>query len=425
MSSQPVVLLCKWQDDFVREFLASGARMYVILAEDDLARKPDPDLLAACAHVYRIGSFDSLEELGAIATDLTVRGVTVDRVISQSEYTQYAAGYLDLLLRPGRSDPLAHVSTRDKRLMKARVAAAGVRTAAWRSISDPASAAERAAVAAALRFPIIVKPAAGAGTMSTVRVEDAGHLHRALDGFAYEPRLLGAQLIAEEFVPGRELHVEGLWAKGKPLFFVVGAYRQPRLDTLVNKTVAGGPGDGSEIIPESTAPELYRRLLELNLRVNAALGITDEVTQLEAFETPTGELVFSELAARAGGGWVQDMVSEYLGDPFWRAIGEGLATGALTPRAPRPRPGYIGGAHLAPALSGRIVSMPRDEALRSIDGVVNWHRMKSAGDFYRASHAADWCLFVIISTPTRERYEEALARLAKEAVIEVDPAVQA
>jgi hypothetical protein len=111
------------------------------------------------------------------------------------------------------------------------------------------------------------------------------------------------------------------------------------------------------------------------------------------------------------------MLSEHLGDHFWRLIAEGLVTGAIAPRTTESR--CVGGVHIAPEKSGRIVSMPSDETLRAIGGVMNWHRMKSVGDTYTASHAADWCLFVIIAAPTREEYEATLTRLAEEALINV------
>jgi len=414
----PAVVVCKWQREFIATVLDCGARLYVVLDDGDVAhRNPDWDLLARAEHVYRVSGFDSIEELGAVAADLTVRGAEIDQVISQSEYSQYGAGYLRTLLCPGRTDPLAHVAYRDKRLMKSRVNAAGITSAPWVSLADPAATGAAAEVAGRLAFPVVVKPAAGLGTMSTFRVADPDELTRALGSWRSESALIGRQLIAEEFVTGRELHVDALWRNGKPLFLTVSGYAQPRLDTLSRRSLPDAPSDGSQLIPESEDPELHGRVRDLHGRINEALGIVDEVTHLELFQRADGELVFSEIATRAAGAWVPSMLGAHLGGDFWEIIATGLISGTLPPLDPGPP--FVGGAHIAPGASGRITSMPTDDELAAFPGIISWDRWKNVGDDFTDRHGADWCLFVVYGAQDPHEFAAQAARIATGVRVEV------
>ncbi len=381
------VVLCKCQQQFLAELLDLGARVHLVLDRYGRFDSAPDDLLARCAHVYRVASVDSLEELGAVAVDLRLRGVRVEKVLSVQEQGQAESRYLELLLGL-RDDPLGVVSLRDKRWMKTRVRAAGVPTARFVSLAGPGDVDGLAAVRE-LRGPVVVKPATGFGSLSTVRVDDAREVGAAVDALGFDPAQRSRHLIVEEFVDGRELMVDATWSRGRALTFVAHDYHARRLDMIT----AGG-ACGSSILAERDHPELYERLLDLHVRVNRALGITDWATHMEVFVRPDGEIVFSEVASRAGGGWIPGMLTAHLGRPVWGVLAEAVLFGTCPP--PEPVRKYLGAVHIGPTRPGRITAFPGDEELAAGPGVISWSAVRGLGDLARMSHPSDFCLHVVL-----------------------------
>lgn len=416
------VVVCKWSPELIGSLLDSALEVYVVLDDFDVEHMhPDWELLGRAARVYRVSEFDSLEEVSAVAADLSLRGVRTERIISFTEFSQFGAGYLATLLRDG-GDPLRHVAYRDKRLMKQRVAAAGVPTAAWAGLPDRADQRDLAAVCAQLTFPIVVKPVSGGGTVGTFTVHSPEELAPKLAALGPAPFVKSRQLIAEEFVTGRELHIDAIWNGDAPLFLVVSSYFVTRLTVL--EGIADGPGtglplDGSTVINAEDAPELYQRVLDLHRKVNRVLGIDRAVTHLEVFERPDGELVFSEIATRLGGAWIPSLLSEATGQEIHRAVAEALVTGKLP--APRPSRRHLGGLHLRPATPGRITTIPSVEDMLAVDGVLRAQQLRRVGDVVDFSHPSEWCAFVVLGADTAGEYDALVERVGREFRIEVDP----
>lgn len=418
------VIVCKWNRELTATLLEHTSEVYVILDAFDVEHgAPDWEMLKRAAKVYRVSDFDSMEEIASVAADLSLRGVRGDRIVSFTEFSQYGAGYLSTLLGDS-ADPLRHVAFRDKRLMKLRVAAAGIPTANWASLPDRSDERDLAAVTERLEFPIVVKPVAGAGTIGTLTVRSAEELAPRLEGLGPIPFFKSRQLIAEEFVVGRELHVDALWDGDEPLFLVVSGYFVNVLSVLEglkeSTEESGTPLDGSYVISPEDSPELYKRVLDLHRDVNRALGIDRAVTHLELFERPDGELVFSEIATRLGGAYVGSMLSEVLGRDIFEVVGEGLVRGAL----PETRSGhrYVGAVHLRPAKPGRITSLPTEAEMLTIDGVLRAHQVARVGSVVDFSHPSEWCVFVILGADTAEEFDALVARVGRELLVEVEPA---
>ncbi|MFB7258194.1 ATP-grasp domain-containing protein [Streptomyces nojiriensis] len=418
------VVVCKWSPTLTRSLLDITPHVYVVLDDFDVKfMDPDWGLLAEAARVYRISDFDSNEEVAAVAADLALRNTKVDHVISWTEFSQFGAGYLEVLLGL-TTDPLKHVSFRDKRMMKQRLRGTDVAVAEWMTLPDRTSEPDRQAVRDGLRFPLVVKPAAGSGTIGTVTVHQPEDLAGALEALAPDPELRSVQLIAEERIEGRELHVDALWNGDEPLYFVVSAYYKPRLalveDSAANVPVTDAPIDGSYVLPADDAPELYRRALELHRAVNRAMGITRGATHLEVFERADGELVFSEIATRLGGAWIGQVLSEYLGYEVHTALASGTVCGTIDqPKVAKP---YLGALQLRPATSGRITKMPSEEDMRAFDGVLRAQKLRSVGDDVDLTHPSNWCGFIVLGADSADEYFERARRIVRDLRVEVEPA---
>ncbi|MGK5738106.1 ATP-grasp domain-containing protein [Micromonospora sp. URMC 103] len=419
MKQPEVTLILGWRQELVEALLRRGVPVIVVLSDPDIRlQKPAGEVLTACRKVYRLATFNSLEEVGAVAVDIAISGVRVGCVVGVTEFDQYAAGYMEALLRGGVVDPLMRVALRDKRLMKARVHANGVRVAQWRSISDPGDMEQLRAVADELKFPIMVKPAAGLGTMSTVRLESQEEFFDTLSSFQFEDLIIGRQLIAEEFVSGREYHVDSFWLDGEPVYMSVGAYQQNRFASITNRAVENGPADGSLLLPESEHAGFYRRVEEMHRRANEVLGVRTSITHLEMFEDDEGELWFSEVGGRMMGGWGALMLTHRYGRDIWDVIAGGLVGAA--PKLEPSGPAYIGIAHLTPATPGIITHMPSDGEISKVEGVLGWHRVKEIGQHFSLAHAADWCLVVVVGAETEAEYRSLAAHVARQLTVQTD-----
>ncbi|MFJ8197196.1 acetyl-CoA carboxylase biotin carboxylase subunit family protein [Streptomyces sp. NPDC096152] len=412
------VVVCRYQPELLAALLDHPARtsrhvdVCVVLERADIVyESPDQQLLARCQKVYTVGSFDSLAELSAVAVDLRLTCPPVVRVCNQNELSQFGAGYLRLLLDDAPADPRHHVAHRDKRLMKQLVREAGVPVTQFRSLADAGDEAAVASVAGELTSPLIVKPAAGFGASSTVKVDAAG-LGAAASGLTFDPAQRSRQLIVEEFVPGEDLCVDAVWSGGKALTFVVQRYLRRRM------TVLEGALDGSVIVAPEEHPDLYARLREMHARVNAALGIHDGPTHLEVFERPDRQLVFSEIASRAGGGWMQHMIGAYHGRSTWSLLADTVLGEDAAPLH-RAWP-HVGAIHIRPTAPGIITGAPSDAELLAFPGTITWHRHRQIGDRARLSSPSEWYFDLVLGADTAAELVQTCLRAARTFAIETD-----
>ncbi|MFE7271834.1 ATP-grasp domain-containing protein [Streptomyces sp. NPDC057623] len=410
-------VLCKWHPKVLAELLALTPDVYVVLDDYDVeCMNPDPLLLDRARQVYQVSSFDSVEELAAVAVDLAHRQVQVGRIVSHTEFSVFGAGYLELLLQ-GSTDPLKHAAYRDKRLMKERVRAAGVPTTRYRSLVGPDDRVGAERAMAELQFPVVIKPVSGFGTMSTVRVDRAEDLAKTLAEFSFEPLLRAKQLMVEEFVPGKEICVDAFWADGRDVSFVVHAYRSPRLSVTAAARREDNGVDGIRIIREADEPELYHRMRELHDGINRGLGIEHGATHLEVFLRPDGEIVFSEIATRVGGGTIPPMLSAYFGRDVWSDFARVVVTGTCPPAAPK-RP-FIGVLNLSASLPGVIVAMPDEAELAAHPGVLDYEMVLRPGDRVTLTNPSEWCLMLVFGADSAEQYDEVRRDLVERFRVEV------
>lgn len=96
----------------------------------------------------------------------------------------------------------------------------------------------------------------------------------------------------ETFIQGAMYHCDAVVKDSQVIFASVSRYLSRPGDYC-----AGGKG-GSMLVLDG---DLRARILQLNARTIGGLGLRDGVTHLEAFHTPSDDLVFCEVAARPGG----------------------------------------------------------------------------------------------------------------------------
>lgn len=250
-----------------------------ISAAHDVTWVGVPDRMAALpaelpgTRIVRPGTGDTAAEVLAAVAGLAA----FDLVVALSEYDLLAAAQVREALGVGGDRVADVLPVRDKTVMKAAVAAAGLRV--------PRFAALPAARFAGVPWtgPTVVKPVDGASSQDVFRYPDAeSALAAPVPG---EP----VRFEVEEFVDGPILHVDGLMAGGEPVAIQASRY--------LGTCLAYAEGDPLGSVQVDTTPELTGWALDCL----AAVGISDGLFHLEGFQTPDG-LVFLEVGARFGGG---------------------------------------------------------------------------------------------------------------------------
>ncbi|MEV6835806.1 ATP-grasp domain-containing protein [Streptomyces sp. NPDC051133] len=403
--SEMNLLVCRWDRVTLEALLDRGARVTLIFDEWEAANRGiDPELIARVDRHYVIRSFDALDEMAQLAVEIRSTGVKVDRVLSLSEFSQFGAAYLATAL--GLEQPAIEKSVlmRDKRAMKERARQGGITCARHVSLSTADVEGSVRRVTDELGFPVVVKPAAGLGSVATSLVGDAAELAGIL-------REAGADtvarfLIAEEPIDGDEYHVDAVWEDGKAQILAVSRYLRPRMTVETP-----GHDNGSILLPREREPELYAEVEELHEWINAAFDITDDITHLEIFRRSDGRLWFSEIATRFAGGAIPESFGPLGADlrELWVEAIMGAGREPLTLRRP-PYP-YVGWINLAPAEAGTILKDPSDELISRFPYVLDTIRSRSVGFEIGELHPSVWCLMLVIGAESEEQFRERAAEL--------------
>ncbi|AUX44461.1 uncharacterized protein SOCE26_059250 [Sorangium cellulosum] len=238
-----------------------------------------------CEKIVIPGVAEPAVEIGAIASPAD----GYEMVMALSEFDLHEAGKVrEHLGVPGpRYGDLLRF--KDKILMKRLVAAAGLRVPRSLDLRTAERTAEKSAAAASVPWEgrTILKPTLGA---SSVGVHVFGSPREAL---AFVARPENHEYFAdgelEQFIEGPILHVDGVMEGGIPRLIVASRYISTPLE------YAWGEPLGSAQFRMSDG---YRAFFLGCLR---AVGVVDGAFHLEVIEGPE-ELVFMEVANRAGGG---------------------------------------------------------------------------------------------------------------------------
>jgi hypothetical protein len=234
-----------------------------------------------------------------------LNGRVPDRVEGNWEpVTVLAARIREALGVPGMSVDTV-LGFRDKVTMHHRVAAAGLRVAKTARVRSPEEARE---AAASIGYPVVVKPVAGAGSADTWRAGSPQELEAVLA----KTRNV-REISLEEWITGDEYTYETICIDGKIAVESVTRYYPNVLDARKNEWIS--PIIFS--IRDLTTPEVLPGV-QLGRQVISALGMGTGFTHMEWFRTPSGEAVFGEIACRAPGANMVDLMNYTCDEDFFR-----------------------------------------------------------------------------------------------------------
>jgi biotin carboxylase len=234
-----------------------------------------------------------------------LRGQSLDRVLCNWEpLIELAARMRERWGVPGMSLDTAR-GFRDKKLMKERVEAAGLRVP--RS-ARARSARQAQAAAEGVGFPLILKPIAGAGSADTYAVGSWQELDDTLPLLTHVP-----EISVEEYIEGEEFTYDTVCVEGQPVFENVAQYLPKPIEARSNEWISP-----VIITVRDLSQAKLRAGIELGHGVLSALGMHDGFTHMEWFLTPSGEAVFGEIGARPGGAHLVDQMNYTIGADLFR-----------------------------------------------------------------------------------------------------------
>lgn len=179
---------------------------------------------------------------------------------------------------------------RDKAKMKDHLRAAGVPVARHRAVTSVKDAHD---FASEVGLPLVLKPLAGVGSVSTCGVRTAPELLQALEAMRVSP---SCPVLAEEMITGPEHTYETITIGGEPVAHSFSRYLPNCLDVLENPWI-----QWICMLPREIDTELYAEARRIGRAVIRALGLQQGMTHMEFFERPGGGLVVGEIGMRPPG----------------------------------------------------------------------------------------------------------------------------
>jgi len=217
-----------------------------------------------------------------------VRGLDLDRVVTTREVLMLPVARVREALGIAGTGVERTRVLRDKLVMKRHFSDRGVRVPEFREITEPVDAAELLDKFGA----VVLKPVLGAGSEGVHVVRDHDEL------MTLQRRGLGGseRYEAEEFISGRQFHLDSVVRDGVPTSVSVSVYLDsheafPLGGQIRSHTLDDGPD--------------LDVLLEFNLAVLGCVPWFSGSTHLEAFLDDDGAPVFCEVAGRPGGAGVE------------------------------------------------------------------------------------------------------------------------
>jgi biotin carboxylase len=223
----------------------------------------------------------------------------IDAVVPVDEDTAVAAAAISKALGLPANPAEAAAAARNKAVLRRLLDAAGVptpRSRLFHLADDPEDAA------LAVSYPCVLKPTFLAASRGVIRADDAASFRRAWDRIARilaRPEVAArggdaaVEILVEEFVPGREVAVEGLLRAGRLEILAVFDKPDPLDGPFFEETIYVTPSrqDENSLAAVKSATE----------RATRALGLEHGPIHAELRVSPTGVSVI-EVAARSIGG---------------------------------------------------------------------------------------------------------------------------
>ena len=276
------------------DFVEAARRLHVDLVV--AAEKPNTMAAALPDHLLTLPVGDP-----ALAASLMreyARTRPIDAVVPVDDATTVVGAAIGEALGLRANKPAAVSATRDKQSMRAALARAGVRQPGFvvAAIAD-----DPQVVAAAARYPCVLKPLVLAASRGVIRADTEAQLVAAwqrISAILAEPEVqaLGEgsrKILVEDFVPGAEVALEGMLTEGNLTTLAIFDKPDPLDGPFFEETIY--------VTPSRLPGAIQHAIADCAAEAAGALGLSDGPVHVELRINDAGPWLI-ELAARSIGG---------------------------------------------------------------------------------------------------------------------------
>jgi biotin carboxylase len=381
-----------------RAVAAARARgMRIHLTDGEAALRAFPEVRGLVDAVSPV-DFEQPGECVAFARERQAAGERFDVVLGLREFSQVSAAEVAAALGVPGNPPNVVRTIRAKDACRAALAAGGFRQPAFRLCHDEAEARDFLASAPG---PWIVKPRDAMGSVGVTRVDTVRDLPMAA-------ATLARPFLAEQFVPGEEYSVEGVFAGGEPLILAITGKQ-----TLPDGFVEIGHVQPARL--SSAARAEVEKTVTAALRI---LGMRFGVFHVELWLTGDG-VTLGEVHGRVGGDWIHLLLARTLGADIYGMVLDD-ALGRRVCEVPPPS-GAAAVRYFTPA-PGRVLAIEGYEAAAAHPAVVHAELTVEAGEIIGPVEASgDRVGSLVTSAATAARAMELAAELVSSVKVITEP----
>jgi biotin carboxylase len=282
---------------------------------------------------------------------------------------------------------------RNKARMKTLLRGAGLPCARHRlapSMDDAIAFAEMSG------FPIVAKPPAGAGAISTFRLNDMDELRGALAATPPSPE---HPMLLEEFVRGEEHSFETMTVNGTHRWHSITRYHPTPLTVLENPWI-----QWAVLLPREVDHPQYDDIRAAGTRALDVLGMDTGISHMEWFRRQDGSLAISEVAARPPGAQITTLMSRAHDFDLLQEWSRAMIFGEF--RVPT-REYAVGAAFLRGQGEGRVAKVMGAEVIQSqLGDLIVESKIPVVGASPASSYEGDG--YIIVRHRETARVEEAL-----------------
>jgi len=375
------------------------------LISQDPADKLPPGLKRRLDAHRRIGDgLDPAQIAEATRSIAREWGGKVDKLVGALEQLQVPLGEVrDALWIEGMGAETAR-NFRDKGRMKDVLVRHGLPCARHARVTDEREAWR---FAGEVGFPLVLKPAAGAGAKSTFRLAGPEDLRDALAHSRPGPE---RPAVIEEFVVGDEFSFETVSIRGRAVWHSLSYYLPAPLHVVDNPWI-----QWCVLIPREIDHPRFDDIRRVAFASLEALGMGTGLSHMEWFRRPDGRVMISEVGARPPGAQITSLISHAHDVDFYRAWARLVVFDEFTPPA---RAYAAGCAYLRGQGQGRIRAVHNAErVLGELGSLVVEKRLPAIGAAPSSSYEGDG--YVILRHPETQVVHDALRHLITNVRVEL------
>jgi biotin carboxylase len=345
---------------------------------------------------WRVQSVLDAQQLMWATQELRARNGAVHRLFGAFEQLQVPLAVVREALGIDGMSVEAATNFRDKARMKTLMRGAGLPCARHRlaaTMDDASAFAELSG------FPMVVKPPAGAGAISTFRVDGMDALSVSLKN---SPPSAAHPVLLEEFVTGEEHSFETVTIDGKHVWHSMTHYYPTPLMVLENPWI-----QWAVVLPREVDSPAYDDIRSAARRALDVLGMRTGISHMEWFRRADGSIAISEVAARPPGAQITTLMSRAHDFDVVQEWMRAMIFGEFN--VPE-RKYSAGAAFLRGQGEGRVAKVLGAEVIqRQLAGLIVEAKWPQIGATPSTSYEGDG--FVIVRDPETKRVEEALTQI--------------